>query len=753
MEAKIGNARGSRTLNGILWILSVLSGTLLGIAGSFAVAVSAMSDYRQMYNQWIGMDTEITSKEAQENLAWIENSPWVVYFADENAQSDLLSWLLLAAVALVIVFCAALITLCVQTGHMGRAADGSIQLNRFDRVWSEVLFILGGGAAGGAVALAVPLYEIWFHVGIEGVYTPVHPSDYAFGPSNTAIWILCISGMAVCILLALLCFVSLVKKLKARMFWEKSFFGGIALSIYRGIASSDKTMVKVMALLIGGMLLSMTWIGAALVLAAIMLCIPRLVRQFTEIRGGVSEVKNGNLAHRIPVETDRRGNVGELGRLAADINEISQASNLAVQNELKNQRMKTELISNVSHDLKTPLTSMVSYIDLMKQEGLGSPHAPEYLEILDEKTQRLRVLTEELFEAAKASSGDMPVRMEAIDLGSLISQSLGEMNERLAARKLEILVSNHCAQSTPVMNTAWNPKASRPAGEECAEGNVNAAPFDAAPFDAADGMAEGMRAGVQAAAAGSMDGAAVFDDGAAVFDDGAAAGIASAGPRVMADGQLLWRVLENLLGNVSKYALPGSRVYLDIRRVSRKRSGAAGTAGTATSAGNEKTAKTLRTAASAGDSGAARTFRVSAFARNGESVRTFRTAASAPPSETAAAGISEAFGSAASAGTAVNTGAFAASGTTSADSSCNAQAEKAANGFVLLEVKNISEEQLNISAEELMERFKRGDASRNTEGSGLGLAIARDLTKLMGGVFEITVDGDLFKASVLLKQA
>ena len=739
MEAKIGNARGSRTLNGILWILSVLSGTLLGIAGSLTVAVSAMSDYRQMYNQWIGTDTEITSKEAQENLAWIESRPWVVYFADENAQSDLLSWLLLALVALAIVFCAALITLCVQTGRLGRAADGSIQLNRFDRVWSEVLLLLGGGAAGGAVALAVPMYEIWFRISIKGAYTPMQPSDYVFGPSNTAIWILCISGMAVCILLALLCFVSLVKKLKARMFWEKSFFGGIVLSIYRGIASSDKTMVKVMAFLIGGMLLSMTWFGAVLVLATVILCIPRLVRQFTEIRGGVREVKSGNLAYRIPVETDRRGNVGELGRLAKDINEISQASNLAVQNELKNQRMKTELISNVSHDLKTPLTSMVSYIDLMKQEGLDSPHAPEYLEILDEKTQRLRVLTEELFEAAKASSGDMPVRMEAIDLGSLISQSLGEMNERLAARKLEILVSNHCAQSTPVMNTAWNPKASRPAGEECAEANVNAAPFDAAPFDAADGMTEGMRAGVQAAAAGGMD--------------GAAAGIASAGPRVMADGQLLWRVLENLLGNVSKYALPGSRVYLDIRRVSRKRSSAAGTAGTATSAGNGESVRTLRTAASAEDSGAARTFRVSTFARNGESVRTLRTAASAPPSETAAAGISEAFGSAASAGTAANTGAFAAAGTTSADSSCSAQAEKAANGFVLLEVKNISEEQLNISAEELMERFKRGDASRNTEGSGLGLAIARDLTKLMGGVFEITVDGDLFKASILLKQA
>ena len=606
MEVKIKNRGGLRLSNALMWVLAVLSGTALGIIGSFAVSVGAMSDYREMYNQWIGTDTEIISKEMQENLAWIENSPWVVNFADENAQSELLSWLLLAAVALVIVFCAALIILCVQTGRLGGAADGSIQLHRFDRVWSEVLFILGGGAAGGAVALAVPLYEIWFHVGIEGVYTPVHPSDYVFGPSNTAVWILCISGMAVCVLLALLCFVSLVKKLKARMFWEKSFFGGIVLSIYRGIASSDKTMVKVMALLIGGMLLSMTWFGAVLVLAAIILCVPRLVRQYLAIRSGVSEVKSGNLAHRIPVETDRRGNVGELGRLAADINEISQASNLAVQNELKNQRMKTELISNVSHDLKTPLTSMVSYIDLMKQEGLDSPHAPEYLEILDEKTQRLKVLTENLFEAAKASSGAIPVHMETIDLGSLVSQSLGEMSERLTAQKLDIIVENHCAQGP-----------------------------DAAGMQDAEG------------------------------------GVLSAGPRVMADGQLLWRVIENLLGNVSKYALPGSRVYLDISSVNRKAGSAAGT--------------------------------------------------------TASAGCST------SAGT--------------------ASAGAAANGFVLLEVKNISRDRLNISADELMERFKRGDESRNTEGSGLGLAIARDLTKLMDGVFEITVDGDLFKASVLLKQA
>ena len=237
---------------------------------------------------------------------------------------------------------------------------------------------------------------------------------------------------------------------------------------------------------------------------------------------------------------------------------------------------------------------------------MDSPHAAEYLEILDEKTQRLKVLTENLFEAAKASSGAIPVHMETIDLGSLVSQSLGEMSERLTAQKLDIIVENHCAQGP-----------------------------DAAGMQDAEG------------------------------------GVLSAGPRVMADGQLLWRVIENLLGNVSKYALPGSRVYLDISSVNRKAGSAAGT--------------------------------------------------------TASVGCSTAAGT--------------------------ASAGAAANGFVLLEVKNISRDRLNISADELMERFKRGDESRNTEGSGLGLAIARDLTKLMDGVFEITVDGDLFKASVLLKQA
>ena len=235
--------------------------------------------------------------------------------------------------------------------------------------------------------------------------------------------------------------------------------------------------------------------------------------------------------------------------------------------------MKTDLISNVSHDLKTPLTSMVSYIDLLKTEGLDSENAPEYLAIIDEKTQRLKALTENLFEAAKASSGAIPVNMEVIDMASLLSQSLGEMDEKLQEKNLEVIIRNECAENMDE------------------EGNI-------------------------------------------IYNT-----------KVMADGQLLWRVIENLLGNVSKYALESSRVYVNLSQQT------------------------------------------------------------------------------------VN-----------------------AKDYIMLEMKNISREQLNITADELMERFKRGDESRNTEGSGLGLAIAKDLTRLMNGIFELTVDGDLFKVCVMMEK-
>ena len=558
---KAAGKGGLGTLYGLAWLVTIVSGTACGILASLGVCLGSMSDL-ESYLQMTGEEE------------WAETNPWLVYIPDIDAFSDMIANLITWAVAAAVIFAAAVVVLCVLTGRFSRNEDGTIRLSWFDRFWSELHIAGVCGFATAAVALCCPVVKLCSMMSWTDVFEPHITDDHWFGPSNAFIIKLCIAGMAACIALTVLCFLPLVKKLKDHKFWKKSLVGGILIWIYRKLRGffggikrafkeSDGTLTKVVGVLVAGAFLCATWLGLPVVVVLIFIFVPRIVKKFTAIKEGVAQVKSGNLDWKIPVEEDAQGVRGELDRLAADINEISQATGIAVQNELKNQRMKTELISNVSHDLKTPLTSMVSYIDLLKTEGLDSPNADSYLEIIDEKTQRLKVLTEDLFEAAKASSGAIPVHMDSIDLYALVSQSLGEMDQKLSARGLSVIVKNELE----------------------AEGGV----------------------------------------------------------RVKADGQLLWRVIENLLGNVSKYALEGSRVYVNI---------------------------------------------------------------SSPE-----------------------------------------------DSKVLLEIKNISGEQLNISADELMERFTRGDASRNTEGSGLGLAIAKDLTKLMNGEFKLTVDGDLFKAGVLLERA
>ena len=559
MDTKLKNTDRTavlRTVYGLGWLVTALSGAACAILSSMAACLASMTDLKSYI-------------EAGGDKQWAEGNPWFVDIPDMDAFSDVLANLITWAAVCGVILAASVVVLCVLTGRMGRNEDGSIHLNWFDRIWSEIH--MGGvcGFATAAVALCIPIMRIYALTSWTDVFVPSITVDHWFGPSNSFIVKLCIAGIMASVMLTVLCLVSLVKKLKARQFWEKSLLGGLFLFIYRGLKKSfkesDSTLIKTVCVLILGALLSATWFGLPVVVVLILIFVPRIVKKFTDIKTGVARVKGGDLAYKIPVEDDAQGVRGELDRLAADINDISEAAGLAVENELKNQRMKTELISNVSHDLKTPLTSMVSYVDLLKTEGLDSPNAPSYLEIIDEKTQRLRVLTEDLFEAAKASSGAIPVNMESIDLAALVSQSLGEMGEKLSAKGLDVIVKNE-------------------------------------------------------------------------IEDSSAHGVG-----VMADGQLLWRVIENLLSNVSKYALEGSRVYVNI---------------------------------------------------------------SSPE-----------------------------------------------DSKVLLEIKNISASELNISAEELMERFTRGDESRNTEGSGLGLAIAKDLTRLMMGEFKLTVDGDLFKAGVLLERA
>lgn len=559
MDTKLKNTDRTavlRTVYGLGWLVTALSGAACAILSSMAACLASMTDLKSYI-------------QAGGDKQWAEGNPWFVDIPDMDAFSDVLANLITWAAVCGVILAASVVVLCVLTGRMGRNEDGGIHLNWFDRIWSEIH--MGGvcGFATAAVALCIPIMRIYALTSWTDVFVPSITVDHWFGPSNSFIVKLCIAGIMASVMLTVLCLVSLVKKLKARQFWEKSLLGGLFLFIYRGLKKSfkesDSTLIKTVCVLILGALLSATWFGLPVVVVLILIFVPRIVKKFTDIKTGVARVKGGDLAYKIPVEDDAQGVRGELDRLAADINDISEAAGLAVENELKNQRMKTELISNVSHDLKTPLTSMVSYVDLLKTEGLDSPNAPSYLEIIDEKTQRLRVLTEDLFEAAKASSGAIPVNMESIDLAALVSQSLGEMGEKLSAKGLDVIVKNE-------------------------------------------------------------------------IEDSSAHGVG-----VMADGQLLWRVIENLLSNVSKYALEGSRVYVNI---------------------------------------------------------------SSPE-----------------------------------------------DSKVLLEIKNISASELNISAEELMERFTRGDESRNTEGSGLGLAIAKDLTRLMKGQFKLTVDGDLFKAGVLLERA
>ena len=246
----------------------------------------------------------------------------------------------------------------------------------------------------------------------------------------------------------------------------------------------------------------------------------------------------------------------DVKRHAEDLNAIGVGMNKAVEQRLKSERLKTELITNVSHDIKTPLTSIVNYVDLLKKQDLP-PDAQEYLMVLDRQSRRLKKLTEDLVEASKASTGNVTVNLEPIVVNEIIHQAIADYEEKLAAGKLEMIVNTY-------------------------EGNLMA----------------------------------------------------------LADGRLLWRVLDNLLGNVCKYAMAGTRVYVDL---------------------------------------------------------------------------------------------------------------SAQDGRVFLSMKNISRDPLNVSAEELMERFVRGDASRHTEGSGLGLNIARSFMDLMGGGFELYVDGDLFKAELSLR--
>lgn len=276
--------------------------------------------------------------------------------------------------------------------------------------------------------------------------------------------------------------------------------------------------------------------------------------QMKSIKKAGQQLAEGNYNEKI----DTTHMYWEFKSHAENLNSIGDGLSKEVAQRMKSERLKTELITNVSHDIKTPLTSIINYVDLL-QKAKTEEERTEYLAVLDRQSHRLKKLTEDLVEASKASTGNMSVNLAPTNTQEIINQSYGEYSAKLEAGRL---------------NTVIN--------------------------------------------------------------------IPEPVPVIMADGRLLWRVIDNLFNNVVKYALPETRVYVDVH------------------------------------------------VEGSEAV---------------------------------------------------------------ISMKNISRAALNISADELMERFVRGDASRSTEGSGLGLNIARSLTELQHGKFSISTDGDLFKAEIRLPLA
>ncbi|WP_026895628.1 HAMP domain-containing sensor histidine kinase [Clostridiisalibacter paucivorans] len=273
--------------------------------------------------------------------------------------------------------------------------------------------------------------------------------------------------------------ISLIKHIKNKTIIKHTLLFIIFYRLYRftkDVYNSGSVGVKIVLIVIGyPILVALTIFMFPITIGVAAWLALKKVREFNEIKEGVEEIKYGNIHHTINVS----GN-GEFGKLASNINSITDGLNKAVENELKSERLKTELITNVSHDIRTPLTSIITYVDLLKKEKDKS-NAKKYIQIIDQKSQRLKILTDDLFEASKASSGNIPTNYEKIDIGYLISQGLGELNDKIEASQLKFKI-------------------------KYPEKKLY----------------------------------------------------------VKADGRLLWRAIENLLSNIFKYSLEGSRVYIDI---------------------------------------------------------------------------------------------------------------------------------------------------------------------------------------------
>ena len=351
-------------------------------------------------------------------------------------------------------------------------------------------------------------------------------------------------------------------RIKLGKWWRNTLIYKVLRSIYRGwnkVGENKSILWKGLAIFLGVNFLEVlifvvfgvdyskimiVWFAEK---AVILFAGGEILIQMKRLQEGGKHIAEGDMDYQI----DTEHMLPALKEHAADLNRINEGVSKAVNEKMKSERFKTELITNVSHDIKTPLTSIINYVDLLEKEEIPNENAKEYLEVLERQSARLKKLIEDLIEASKASSGSLSVNLEKLEAGVFLVQTVGEFKEKTEKNKLDLQIKK---------------------------------------------------------------------PGEPIY--------------IMADGRHFWRVIDNLMNNICKYAQPETRVYINLEQTGEK---------------------------------------------------------------------------------------------------------------VQITFRNTSRYPLNISSEELMERFVRGDSSRNTEGNGLGLSIAGSLMELMHGKMQLFVDGDLFK--------
>lgn len=481
----------------------------------------------------IGVDTDFTAQDDlyDANNEYVKLHPWVK-ISIVGAFISLIGWIL------------TLVYLTIAAGH--REGEEGIHLSWIDKVKTEIVIAV-------FLLIAVELVLLVSHVNnrtwnVSGLLVAYGTVSFVL---DTAF---------------LIFYLSMVRRMKAEVMWQNS----LACWLCRGIGKTFRERtVTVRVLVLFGIHMIVCFIlamgafyyrkVAALVLLLVFCGVEAyfILREAVEqyrILSGVEHIREGALTEKIDLDELH----GENRRLAETINDIGAGLLRVVDDNTKNERMKADLITNVSHDIKTPLTSIINYVNLLRMEDIENERARSYIEIIDEKSQRLKQLTMDLVEASRISSGNIKLDMQKIDIVELVYQTGGEFNEKFETKELTIVTK--------------------------------------------------------------LPKSAVF---------------------IYADGRQLYRAVENLYNNVAKYALEKTRVYVEVM---------------------------------------------------------------------------------------------------------------AKDGRAVFSIRNVSERSLaqeNSNAGDLTERFTRGDSSRTTEGSGLGLSIAKNLTGLMGGEFKITVDGDLFIATMV----